>query len=389
MASVVDFKIKTVNELVTGDVVLHPVYRSDGLLFVKRYKRLTDSVIRHLKRHFPLDYPIVVTRSQDSLRAIAEEQEGMPKEFYRQLEQVFKTHQKYIQIPLKRELYGIGDKGEENVDFLNQIHPDIMAPMWEVFERTFDSKRLLERAKRLDGKLNHLISKDRTLLSLFLKIYNFHDELVVHSLNTTCIAIMIGLSLELSDDELTDLALATLFADIGYTEVAKTKFTQYLNTGKLDAELVTEHVRLSVEIISQSSYCRRKNIVYGILDHHEYYDGSGLPNQKAGSDIHLFGRIIAIAQFYDELMGGYFKGESLLSFEALEEIWKERGKKVDPAILRVFIDKSRIYKVGESIQLPGNELAIVIGFKDYIRYPLHPIVIKASGQLYDCSARLL
>ncbi|ANB59236.1 HD-GYP domain-containing protein [Anoxybacteroides amylolyticum] len=388
------YEIKTVRELRMNDIVLHPIYRLDGLLFVRKYKRMTESVIGHLRKHFPADYPLLVVESEEKLQQFHQWKEEHGEEAYEQFRHLLTIHQRYTNLPLSMEMYDeqlakqkpVTDDGQDR--FFQAFHPNVFMPMWNVCIQTFDSPRMFQRIKQLNEQLNHTIANDETVLSLFHRMYQYHDVLAVHSVNTMCLSIMIGTALELRDDELLDLALATLFADIGFTAVSKERFIHYLNSGKQNGELMKEHLRLSVEIISTSPHCRRKSIILGILDHHEEYAGTGLPSQKQKEQIHLFGRIIALAQLYDELVGGYIKEESRLSFEAIEEVWKQSGKKIDPNILRIFIDKSRVYKVGEWIQLPTHELGEVIGFKDYVHFPLHPIVKKRNGDIYDLSARL-
>lgn len=377
-----EFKTKKVEELSEGDTVLHPVYRPDGLLLVKGLKRLTRSVIKRIRNHFPESFPLLVSRSDD-VKKYMESKGDLPKGLQEALHNVYEAHQDYLQIPLSFENYGVTFQEERN-----DIQSKLLAPMWEVIENTLDSKRILDRAKRINAKINHLMSHDQSIQQLFSRIESYHDVLFLHSLNTTCISFMIGLSLELKDEEILELIIATLFADIGYTELEKETFVNYLNASELQEELVIRHVKRSVKIIAESPYCRRKDVVLGIFDHHEHFDGTGLPNRKKHTDIHLFGRIIAIAQLYDELTGGYVKEKSMLSFEALEAIWLERGQKIDPNILRIFVDKANFYKIGQKLRLPSNEIVTVIGFKDYISYPLHPIVEKQNGQIYDCLVRL-
>lgn len=388
------YQIKTVRELRMNDIVLHPIYRPDGLLFVRKYKKMTESVIGHLRKHFPGDYPLLVVESEEKLQPFHQWKEEHGEEAYEQFRHLLTIHQRYTNLPLSMEMYDdqlakrarVTDEKQDR--FFQAFHPNVLMPMWNVCIQTFDSPRMLNRMKQLNEQLNRVIASDETILSLFQRMYQYHDVLAIHSVNTMCLSVMIGTALELSDEELLDLALATLFADIGFTGVPKEQFIHYLNSGKRDEELIKDHLRLAVEMIAASPHCRRKNIIFGILDHHEEYAGTGLPSQKQKEQIHLFGRIIALAQLYDELVGGYVKEESRLSFEAVEEVWKQSGKKIDPNILRIFIDKSRVYKVGEWIQLPNHELAEVIGFKDYVHFPLHPIVKKRNGDIYDLSTRL-
>jgi len=70
--------------------------------------------------------------------------------------------------------------------------------------------------------------------------------------------------------------------------------------------------------------------------HHERYDGSGYPNGLAGDEIHLYGRIAAIADVFDALGSErvYKKAWPLENILAYFEA--ERGKQFDPELLNVF-----------------------------------------------------
>lgn len=72
----------------------------------------------------------------------------------------------------------------------------------------------------------------------------------------------------------------------------------------------------------------------GILTHHENYDGTGYPYGLKGENIHLFGRIIAIADSIDAMttIRPYRKPVSIE--QALKEIQDYAGTKYDPYILK-------------------------------------------------------
>ena len=44
-----DYEIKSIKELKRGNIVLHPIFRPDGLLLINRYKSLTESIILHIQ----------------------------------------------------------------------------------------------------------------------------------------------------------------------------------------------------------------------------------------------------------------------------------------------------------------------------------------------------
>lgn len=381
------FQQKQTYELVPGDILLHPLYRPDGLLFVQKHKKLSESIIEHIKKQFPRDFPFLVVSSEQQLHDFIYEKQYEHHSFYEALKQIVAIHRQYIRMPITVQLYEplLADETELETTFLAELN--LFSPTWALIEQTLDSSRLLRRAKQIDEQLSRIVLKDKTILHLYQKMRQYHDVLAIHSLNTTAISLMIGLALELKDEHIIELCLATLFADIGFTEIPKEQFINYLNAAKANEEIMRNHIKLSIELISSSVYCRQKNIVYGILDHHESFQGSGVPNKKSGNDIHLYGRIIAIAQYYDELVGGYISEKSYTSFEAIREVWNERGKKLDPHILRIFLDKTTLYKVGQTIQIHPYEWATIVGFTDYIHDPLRPIVQKHDGTMIDLSQK--
>ncbi len=68
-------------------------------------------------------------------------------------------------------------------------------------------------------------------------------------------------------------------------------------------------------------------------EHHERWDGKGYPHGTAGADIHLYGRITAVADVFDALLSDrcYKKGWPLDKTLAL--LREESGKQFDPALI--------------------------------------------------------
>ncbi len=374
---------KTCSDLLPGEIVLHPVYRSDRLLFIKKYKKLTASVIWQLKRHFPSNYPFIIAASDEIFKAFLMNNEGQGDAFLEDIKKIIEEHQRFINSPLSIGLYlevnSIGEKESEkglndNMSFIEILGLDVQFPLWEQLEMIFDSPRIFERASTVNSKVIDLLLKDQSLQALYKRVSNFHDVLLLNSLNSTFISFVIGLTLELRDDEMVDLILASLFADIGFTEFEKKDYIAYLEFGKNENKVITEQLKKSIELLSSSPYCRRKSVILGVFDHHERYDGLGKPLGKQKEEIHLFGRIISIAQQYDEMVGGYRGGKSIMTFDAIKELWNQRGMKIDPNIIRVFIDRTNILKVGQKIRISNNKTGEIIGFNNYLHNPMDILI---------------
>ena len=65
-------------------------------------------------------------------------------------------------------------------------------------------------------------------------------------------------------------------------------------------------------------------------------DGSGYPAGLAGPDIHLYGRICAIAEAFDSITSHHVYREAIDGYPALVSMRREAGK-FDPILLDAFI----------------------------------------------------
>ncbi len=73
--------------------------------------------------------------------------------------------------------------------------------------------------------------------------------------------------------------------------------------------------------------------------HHEKWDGSGYPEGLAGEDIHIFGRIVALADVFDALTHERHYKKAWTIEESVNYIKKEKGIHFDPLLVEILIDK--------------------------------------------------
>lgn len=73
--------------------------------------------------------------------------------------------------------------------------------------------------------------------------------------------------------------------------------------------------------------------------HHERWDGTGYPQGTAGSDIHIYGRITAIADVYDALLNDRCYKKAWPLEKALDLFKAERGRHFDPQLVDLLFEK--------------------------------------------------
>ncbi len=147
-------------------------------------------------------------------------------------------------------------------------------------------------------------------------------------------ALKFGLSAE--ESEL--LRLASPLHDIGKIAIPDSVL---LKPGKLDAEewtVMKSHAALGYDMLKHSERRILKAAAVVAHEHHEKWDGSGYPRAIAGADIHIYGRITALADVFDALGSDRVYKRAWEMDRIVELFRNEGGGHFDPDLVQVFLD---------------------------------------------------
>ena len=139
-----------------------------------------------------------------------------------------------------------------------------------------------------------------------------------------------------NDDRVSDLRLGAALHDVGKVAIRPEVLQK---TGKLDAAEIA-HIRSHpVEGAWLISGVRslQPALPY-VLFHHERWDGMGYPTGRAGIEIPLEGRILAVADAFDAMISTRPYRAALPVEHALGEVARCAGSQFDPEIARIFLD---------------------------------------------------
>ena len=102
---------------------------------------------------------------------------------------------------------------------------------------------------------------------------------------------------------------------------------------------ITVHPEVSYKILYPIPQMR--DVLPGVLEHHEKWDGSGYPNKLVGEKISVLGRIICIADCFDAMTTTRSYRPAREVGEVLVEIEKCLGKHFDPELGKIFVSIPR------------------------------------------------
>lgn len=151
-----------------------------------------------------------------------------------------------------------------------------------------------------------------------------------HSRRVGELGALLGEKMGLSDGECEQLEHSGLLHDVGKIGVDDSILTKPGSLTDEEFEEIMTHPVRGEKIIQFSSIA--DSVLEGVRHHHEQFDGSGYPDELAGDEIPLFGRVLAVADAMDAMLSNRHYRDALSWEEVHEELKTNRENQFDPDI---------------------------------------------------------
>ena len=224
------------------------------------------------------------------------------------------------------------DKIDIKLNMLNSIIDNY----WQQFFYEGINTRVLEQGKSIAQNIGILVGKEEHLME-HLSSYNAHNS----SLSSQVFLITLFSTATIkkfkwrSPKTLETMALACLLHNIGMTQLPPDIMNK--NTQEMTAEewkQYRQHPELGVQLVGDSPLISH-TIKQIILQHHEYYDGTGYPHKKRRNELLILANIVCLANDFVHTIFKY----NCLPHRALEIFHNENNTlstRYHPAIVRYF-----------------------------------------------------
>ena len=173
---------------------------------------------------------------------------------------------------------------------------------------------------------------DALLQALHERQPELHDHL--HGVGD--LATRVGERLGLSVEELDLLRQAAELHDLGKVAIPDSILSKPDALDPDEWEFVRQHPLVGERIIAAAPALAQVGKL--VRASHERFDGAGYPDGKAGEEIPLGARIIAVCDAYDAMIGPRPYRLGMSEEVALTELRRCAGEQFDPAIVEVFCD---------------------------------------------------
>ena len=142
----------------------------------------------------------------------------------------------------------------------------------------------------------------------------------------------------MSEDDVNTIHCSSPMHDIGKVAVDQNILHKPSSLTTEEFEIMKTHTHLAHNFLKNSDRKIIKAADIIAMQHHEKWDGSGYPNALQGEDIHIYGRIVALADVFDALTHKRVYKDSWTPEDATAYIQKNAATHFDPLLVDIFME---------------------------------------------------
>lgn len=282
----------------------------------------------------------------------------------------------------------VDDEFTKGIEIQQIISPQVRSRALKIIYDLFNTETAerelpayeIKLQKTVESVVENVIGNGDVMCNM-MDIKSYDDYIYYHSINVGVLSVLAGARFGLAYEELCELACAAFLHDIGKRFIDRNIVCGWQSLDGADEEVFRSHPKLGAEYL-RGAYHFSPQVYAGILEHHECYNGEGYPLGKSGEDIHLFARIIRIADYYDVMASGQPGNCAKAPSEVLEYLMAMTGIWFDPQLVTVFARKIAAYPVGCEVELSDGRHAVVA--ENFENFPLRPLVrILGTGEMLN------
>lgn len=191
--------------------------------------------------------------------------------------------------------------------------------------------------KNLDLNSEIIETQKEVIVTLGEIVETRSHELVHHVKRVSEVSYLLAIKAGLGEEDAEIIRFASPMHDVGKVGVPDAIL---FNTGRLSQEEFSQikpHAAIGYKILKNSRRTIMEAAAIIAHQHHERWDGKGYPNGISGENIHIYARIVGMADVYDALSHKRIYKEPWKAEDVVACFRNERGAHFDPRLVDIFL----------------------------------------------------
>ncbi|MBR9726972.1 HD-GYP domain-containing protein [Shewanella intestini] len=236
-----------------------------------------------------------------------------------------------------------------------------------------------EIATLVESLMAHLNSTDTPHLTL---VGSHEKEMSVtqHGISVAVLSMLIANTIELPISDIRDIALGSMFHDIGKLKVPDNIRRKRGELTEHEANFLKMHPIFGHEMLSKNGQYP-KAVMHIVKHHHEFIDGSGYPDGLNAATIPVTTQIVSLVNNFEQLLERYLSPQI-----ALGVLFKSHKQKHDEKLVSQLVKVLGIYPPGTLVRLADGNFAKVMMTTSEVKKP-HVWACSEHGE--DATLRFL
>ena len=314
-------KTMLIDDVQPGMVLAEDIYSDNFILLIARDTEINQHIIARLKQIGIVFVPVRDKPLQSE-----------------QLESVYEAERRKFIQTYENSLTTVRE-------FIHQARYQNHIEVEQIKVTAEDLMKEVMKSHSIIGRLNLVKDKD--------------DYTYTHCVNVAILSGVIGKWLELPQSDTVELVCAGLLHDIGKTKIDDSILNKPGKLTNQEYEVMQDHTLEGFSLLCEIPDLPG-SVGFAALSHHERYDGNGYPLGLHGNEVHLFARIVAVADIYDAMTSNRIYRKKVTPFIVAKQIADDRFGVLDPEISQMFLQNIRSLYVGNRVVLSNGLIGDVI-----------------------------
>ena len=235
--------------------------------------------------------------------------------------------------------------------------------------------------------LNPLIEELESNPEMALKLWQMHTSdyyTYEHSVKVSMLAILLSKWLGKPKVYQEEIGRVGLLHDIGKCNIPNDILNKPDVLTQEEFNVMKTHSTLGYVLLSSTKSLSR-DVVKGVLHHHERYDGTGYPSRLSGENIPEYARIVSVVDIFDAMTSNRVYREKMNPFKVMDIMKNGSQGSIDPYMGKVFLERLKTSYLGEKVLLSSGDVGVVHEIRTST--PDRPI-IRIEDSLVDLDKEL-